>query len=98
MGRSSRRRQARLAEKLRAIRLTLNVSQADMIRLLGLEGELDRNNLSNYETGEREPPLFVLLRYGKAAGVCLDYIIDDELDLPKKLYLRSNIQHKKSTP
>lgn len=38
-----------------------------------------------YETGTREPPLKVLLRYARAAGVCVDVLIDDDLDLPLKM-------------
>jgi hypothetical protein len=38
-----------------------------------------------FELGEREPSLIVLLRYARAAGVSTDVLIDDELDLPKRL-------------
>ena len=38
-----------------------------------------------YELGKREPPLPVLLKYARIAGVYVDVLIDDELDLPKKL-------------
>lgn len=85
MGRHPRRRQKRLAEKLQQIRLALGLSQNEMLRRLGAEQDLYRTNISNYELGDREPPLYVLLEYARIAGVCLDVLVDDELDLPAKL-------------
>ena len=85
MGKHPRPKQARLGEKLLQIRLALNLSQNGILRHLGLDEMLSRTIISNYELGEREPPLYVLLRYARAAGVCLDVIVDDEMDLPGKL-------------
>ena len=85
MGRHPRRKQRRLAEKLQQIRFALGLSQNEMLRRLGAEEDLYRTNISNYELGEREPPLYVLLSYAHIAGVCLDVLVDDELDLPAKL-------------
>lgn len=85
MGKHPRRRQERLAEKLLMIRQALGLSQNEMLRRLGLEEELYRTNISNYELGQREPPLFVLLAYARVAGICTDVLIDDEIKLPKKL-------------
>jgi transcriptional regulator with XRE-family HTH domain len=85
MGRSARRKQERLAEKLLQIRLVLGHSQNGILNHLGLTEDLYRNNISSYERGEREPPLHALLKYAQAAGVWVDVLIDDELDLPEKL-------------
>jgi transcriptional regulator with XRE-family HTH domain len=85
VGKHPRRRQERLAEKLLQIRLALGLSQNEMLRRLGAEDQLYRTNISNYELGQREPPLFVLLSYARIAGVCVDVLIDDELELPEKL-------------
>lgn len=85
MGRAARLRSERLAEKLRAIREALGLSQNELIRQLGLEELIYQSNVSGYESGEREPPLPILLRYAEAAGVCLDVLANDELDLPAKL-------------
>ena len=85
MGRSGRRKQERLAEKLLQIRLALNLSQNGILDHLGLTEDLYRNNISSYERGEREPPLHALLKYAQAAGVWVDVLIDDELDLPEQL-------------
>ena len=85
MGKGSRPKPERLAEKLRQIRLALGLSQAEMHRSLGLEDEIEYTNISKYELGRNEPPLSTLLQYARVAGVHLEDIVDDELDLPAKL-------------
>ena len=85
MGRAARLRSARLAEKLRHIRNVLGLSQNELIKRLGLVGVLYQSNISGYESGEREPPLPILLKYAQLAGVCLDALANDDLDLPAKL-------------
>jgi hypothetical protein len=56
-----------------------------MLRRLGFEDEMVAARISEFELGKNEPPLKVLLRYARVAGVCLDVLVDDELDLPEKL-------------
>jgi transcriptional regulator with XRE-family HTH domain len=85
MGTTRRPRPARLAEKLRAIRTSLGLSQNGMLRHLGLDEGSFRSSISGYELDTREPPLPVLLKYAQAAGVCVDVLINDEYDLPGKL-------------
>jgi len=85
MGTASRRKPMRLAEKLLQIRNALGLSQNEMIARMGLGEELSQANLSTFERGMREPSLPVLLQYARAAGVWVDVLIDDELDLPAKL-------------
>jgi transcriptional regulator with XRE-family HTH domain len=88
MGQASRTTPERLAEKLIQIRLTLDLSQNELIRRLGLEDELTQARISAYERGVREPPLLVLLVYARIAGVYVDVLIDDDLELPLKLPAR----------
>ena len=85
MGRNPRRKQRRLADKLLQIRLSLDLSQNELLRQLGLDEEFTRTNISNYELGQREPPLYVLLQYAHLAGLCLDVLVDDDLEVPKRL-------------
>lgn len=85
MGSSARPKPNRLAEKLLRIRIALKLSQNEMLRHLGLAEELFRSSISKYELGTREPPLPVLLKYAQAAGLYVDVLIDDEVDLPSKL-------------
>lgn len=83
MGRSRRPKPERLGEKLLAVRQGLGLSQTAMCKALELT--VDYSAVSQYERGTREPPLPVLLRYARLAGVCVDVLIDDDLDLPAKL-------------
>lgn len=85
MGTRPRLRQARLPEKLRAIRSALGLSQSEMLKRLGAEDLIDYNRISQYERGKREPPLQVLLLYARAANVWVDALIDDAADLPDNL-------------
>jgi len=89
MGKHPRRRQERLAEKLLRIRLALGLSQNELLKHLEIDESLYRTSISNYELGDREPPLYVLLRYARAANVYVDVLIDDELDLPERLPART---------
>ena len=85
MGRYHRQKPARLAEKLLHIRKALNLSQNEMIRRLGLEGEITQSRISGYELGTREPSLPTLLQYARVANISTDLLIDDELNLPAQL-------------
>ncbi|MDQ1593204.1 MAG: hypothetical protein QOG71_3831 [Pyrinomonadaceae bacterium] len=85
MARVPRPKPARLPEKLLQIRLALELSQDGMLQRLGLGETLSRTTVSAYEVGTSEPPLPVLLEYAQSAGVWVDVLIDDELDLPGKL-------------
>src|SRR6266852_9788279 len=85
MGKGSRPKPERLAEKLRQIRFALGLSQPEMHRRLGLEDEVEYTNISKYELGRNEPPLSTLLQYARVAGGHLEAIVDDELDLQEKL-------------
>ncbi len=71
MGRVSRPKPARLGEKLLQIRNALGLSQNGILKLLELDENLFRSAISGYELGTREPPLPVLLKYARVAGVCL---------------------------
>src|SRR5829696_8014867 len=84
MGRTFRQKPARLAEKLLHIRRALGLSQNQLIRRLGFE-ELVQGTISAFESGGREPSLLVLLAYARAAGVSVEALIDDGLDLPDTL-------------
>ena len=85
MGRAKRQRVGRLSEKLLQIRNDLNLSQNELIRELGLEDVIYQSNVSGYESGEREPPLPIILSYARLAGISTDYLIDDDLEIPSNL-------------
>lgn len=85
MGKYARQRQERVGEKLKQIRDAFGWSQGEMLQALGLAADYERSIISNYENDHREPPLFVLLEYSRIAGICLDELVDDAVDLPKNL-------------
>jgi transcriptional regulator with XRE-family HTH domain len=84
MGVRGRRTQKKLARKLKKIRTALGLSQGELIKELRLR-KLRNSNISMYEAGKREPPLYVLLKYAEAANVCLDVIVSDKHDLPGEI-------------
>jgi transcriptional regulator with XRE-family HTH domain len=83
MARGARLKPKRLSEKLVQIRVSLGLSQNELIRQLDVD--LTQNRISEYETGVGEPPLPILLRYARLAGVCVERLIDDNLDVPAVL-------------
>lgn len=80
-----RPRPERLANKLRQIRESLELSQTQMLVRLGFEDTMHYGRISQYENDEREPNLNTLLAYARVAGIHLEDIVDDDFDLPTKL-------------
>lgn len=88
MASGARRRPERLAAKLKEIRLALGLSQGEMVKRLGLAAYMGRERISAFEkegAEGREPDLITLKAYADVAGVSVDDLIDDDVDLPKKL-------------
>lgn len=89
MGRKKRTIPKRLPEKLKAIRAGFACTLETMvIKLEAKLVELDYpniklypGNIGEYEKGERDPLLPVLLAYARIAGVSIDHLVDDKLDL-----------------
>ena len=77
----SRPRPKHLAKKVLQIRRSLGVSQGEMVRRLGVQNLIDHTTISKYELNKNEPPLVILLAYAHLAGMSVEQIIDDELDL-----------------
>ena len=82
MGRSRRNKPLKLSQKLLAIRKRLRMSQTEMARALELK--VHYSAVSNYELGTREPDLIVVLRYARLAGVPMETLVDDKLNLPER--------------
>lgn len=85
MGRGAREKPRRLAEKLLHIRTALGISQSEMLRRLGADDRMDYYRISEFESGKGEPSLPVLLQYARVAGVSMESLADDKMDLPAKL-------------
>ena len=78
------RRPKDLGKKLRQIRDAIGISQAHMPARLGEFG-MHPGRISEYENNERIPSLLTLLAYADLAGVHLEDIVNDKVDLPAKL-------------
>jgi transcriptional regulator with XRE-family HTH domain len=74
-----------LAEKLLHIRTSMELSQNQMIGRMGLQDELLREEISDFERNKRVPSLDVVLQYARAANVSVEALIDDDLSLPEIL-------------
>jgi transcriptional regulator with XRE-family HTH domain len=80
MGKTKRPYPRQLARKLKRVRLNLGLSQTGIAKSVGVQ---NRSSIAGYESGEREPPLPVLLKYARLAGVIVDVLIDDKMRLPR---------------
>ncbi|MGH9763783.1 MAG: helix-turn-helix transcriptional regulator [Blastocatellia bacterium] len=83
--RDERHNPKRLASKLKQIRVGLDLTQAGMVEQLGNPEALLQTSISGYERGARVPPLLILLKYAQLAGVSVDVLLDDSVDLSSKL-------------
>jgi transcriptional regulator with XRE-family HTH domain len=57
------------------------VSQGELVRQLGVQALIEHTTISKYELNKNEPPLAILLAYARLAGIPVEQIIDDELEL-----------------
>jgi transcriptional regulator with XRE-family HTH domain len=81
-GSKRRPRPKKLAGKLLKIRQDLGLTQSEMAKRLNkIPSPPDGAMISRYERDEREPSLFALLAYARVAGVTVDDLIDDKLDI-----------------
>lgn len=90
IGKRRRPRPLYLHAKLRQIREAYGLSQAEMVSRLGLNYELHPSEISAFERDpankwSREPALPHLLQYARIAGITVEALIDDALELPDRL-------------
>jgi len=72
----------KLAKKLAQIRANLGLSQTEIVKALNYKASpLRPAQISQFETGRREPPLMLLLAYAKLARISTDVLIDDKQNL-----------------
>ena len=77
----SRPRPKHLAKKLLQIRRSLRMSQAELVKRLGVQDLIDHTTISKYELDKNEPPLAILLAYAHLVKIPVEQIIDDEIEL-----------------
>ena len=85
MNHNRRPRPVNLATKLRQIRHVLGLSQSELVRLLDPSGSMHYSRISEFELSRREPSLLTLLAYARVAGIHLEDLVDDNLELPSQL-------------
>jgi hypothetical protein len=56
-----------------------------MWKRLEIDDYLPYTVISGYELGLREPSLEIVLKYARLAGVTMEMLVDDALDLPEQL-------------
>src|ERR1044072_5522949 len=100
MGSKQQQKPENLGRKLRQIREALGLSQSEMSRHLAAEHSLQpaRSRISEYESGARDPPLAILLAYGRVARVHVESLIDDEATLPDKIPGNFDFSRQKRSP
>ena len=85
MGSKPQNRPKQLAPKLLQLRKALRLTQSEMLQRLGANQSFQTARISEYESGAREPSLWILLAYARVARIHLETLIDDETTLPNKL-------------
>jgi transcriptional regulator with XRE-family HTH domain len=80
MARYRRKSPKKLAEKLREVRMRLEMTQEEVAKHLGT----DSGAISRFERGLREPSLLEILAYSYMSGVGVEVLIDDKRRLAKK--------------
>lgn len=86
MGQKRRVQPQRLSFKLLEIRRRLGLSQEQMSeQLKDVPSPPQPALISRFEQGKREPSLLTLLAYARVAGVMMEVLVDDELELPGHL-------------
>ena len=71
-----------LPKKLKEIRLKAGLSKTAIIKTLNYKAlPLYPSHISQFERGERQPPLLLVMAYAELGGTCMSVLADDELSL-----------------
>jgi transcriptional regulator with XRE-family HTH domain len=74
----------KLGKKMKQIRLRLGMSQREIVTALNYKATpLRASQISQYEQGQREPTMMLVLAYARLAGISTDVLIDDKIKLGK---------------
>ena len=74
----------KLGHKMKKIRLRLGMSQREIVKALNYKDTpLRASQISQYESGQREPTMMLVLAYARLAKVSVESLIDDKMKLPE---------------
>ena len=72
----------KLGKKMREIRERLGMSQREIVKALNYTATpLRASQISQYEQGQREPTMMLVLAYARLAKVSVESLIDDKMKL-----------------
>jgi len=72
----------KLGKKLLQIRMNLGMSQREIVKALKYHNTpLRASQISQYEQGQREPTMMLVLAYARLAKVSVECLIDDKMKL-----------------
>jgi transcriptional regulator with XRE-family HTH domain len=72
----------KLGKKMKQIRLSLGMSQREIVRALNYKDTpLRASQISQYEQGQREPTMMFVLAYARLAKVPMEVLVDDKMKL-----------------
>jgi transcriptional regulator with XRE-family HTH domain len=73
----------KLGHKMKKIRLRLGMSQREIVQALKYhDTPLRASQISQYEQGQREPTMMLVLAYARLAKVPMEILVDDRMKLP----------------
>ncbi len=73
----------KLGKKMRQIRERLGLSQRQIVDVLSYKATpLRASQISQYESGQREPTMMLVLAYARLAKVPMEVLVDDKMKLP----------------
>jgi transcriptional regulator with XRE-family HTH domain len=72
----------KLGKKMKQIRERLGMSQREIVKALNYKDTpLRASQISQYESGQHEPTMMLVLAYARLARISTDVLIDDKLKL-----------------
>ena len=73
----------KLGKKMKQIREGLGMSQREIVKALNYKDTpLRASQISQYENGQREPTMMLVLAYARLANVPMECLVDDKMKLP----------------
>ena len=72
----------KLGKKMKQIRERLGMSQREIVKALNYKDTpLRASQISQYEQGQREPTMMLVLAYARLAKVPMECLVDDKMKL-----------------